>query len=280
MCQQCVWSQSITCLDTAINQVMRIEGSGAFPPRDLADPYALPPSAIVGPYNRSNPLRWECNGANCSNAPGAIDASFAYTGSVVEYASPLPVLGVWQLFLVLCPIGRVIVFLYAGAGCLQLYNLYMMWLVMRASDDLNNADSWNQEMLVLKGLVLTTLVIFTPACLYGGYITAYGDTLRWGAYHRLSIGWALSILLSIVALIPFYGAWKSFKSRPVCVCTCVCVCACVRLCTRGRVVCAVLGAVAWMACIQGAAFRRASLTASLRVVLAALVAGAARRCPN
>ena len=38
---------------------------------------------------------------------------------MVEYASPLPVLGVWQLFLVLCPVGRVIVFLYAGAGCLQ-----------------------------------------------------------------------------------------------------------------------------------------------------------------
>jgi hypothetical protein len=101
---------------------------------------------------------------------------------------------------------------------MQLYNLYMMWRAMRASDDLNNADSWNAEMLVLKGLVLTALVIFTPAALYGGYITAYGDTLRWGAYHRLSIGWGLSLLLSVVALIPFYGAWKSFQSRPVRVC--------------------------------------------------------------
>ena len=44
----------------------------------------------------------------------------------------------------------------------------MMWRVMRASDDLNNADSWNAEILVLKGLVLTALVIFTPAALYGG----------------------------------------------------------------------------------------------------------------
>jgi hypothetical protein len=124
-------------------------------------------------------------------------------------------LGVWQLFLVLCPVGLAIVCLFGGAAALQLYNLVAIWWVIRASDDLNNADSWNNEVRVLRGLVLTALVIFVPASLYGAYITAWGDTIQWGAVHRLQVGWGLSIVTAVVALVPFYGAWKSFKARPV-----------------------------------------------------------------
>jgi len=208
------YASSINCSRSDLNQINRIEGSAAFPPPNASDPYAIPPESTVGSYNRTHPLRWQCKGPACVEAPGAVSGEYAFTGSVREYASPLPVLGVWQLFLVLCPVGQVVVFLYVGALTLQLYNLWTIWRVIRASDDLNNADSWNQEVFVLKGCIFTALVIFTPAALYGAYITARGDTLQWGALHNLQVGWYMSILLSVIALLPFYGARKSFKARP------------------------------------------------------------------
>jgi hypothetical protein len=67
---------------------------------------------------------------------------------------------------------------------------------------------------VLRGLVLTALVIFTPAALYGAYVAARGDTLQWESTHRLQVGWYLSLLISAIALIPFHGARKSFRQRP------------------------------------------------------------------
>ena len=228
------YTSSIACQRTDLNRLNRLEGSAAFPPRNASDPYALPPPADNGPYNRTAPARWQCVCEKgvwvcggralrewpCDKSarpatPGAINKRYPFAGSVAEYASPLPVLGVWQLFLVLCPVGLAIVCLFGGAAALQLYNLVAIWWVIRASDDLNNADSWNNEVRVLRGLVLTALVIFVPASLYGAYITAWGDTIQWGAVHRLQVGWGLSIVTAVAALVPFYGAWKSFKARPV-----------------------------------------------------------------
>ena len=194
--------------------MVRIEGAAAFPVQKREDPTGELPKMESGPYNKTNPTRWVCLGASCSLAPGAVTQKYPYTGSVVEYASPLPVLGVWQLFLVLCPVGLVVVLMYVSSMVLQFYNFWMMWRVLRSSDDLDNADSWRQEQFVLKGFIFSGLILFTPAILYGAYIAARGDTLRWASLHHLQVGWYLSILLSFMAIIPFYGAWKSFKLRP------------------------------------------------------------------
>jgi hypothetical protein len=90
------YRSEISCNRSDLNEMTRLEGAGAFKPPNASDPYALPPSPELAPYDKSNPLRWQSVGAECVRAPGAVSTlqrEFKYTGSVREYASPLPILG-------------------------------------------------------------------------------------------------------------------------------------------------------------------------------------------
>lgn len=58
------------------------------------------------------------------------------------------------------------------------------------------------------------MIALVPAILYGSYISQFGQFDKWGATHALSYGWYVSLLLSIISLLPFYGAWLSYKARP------------------------------------------------------------------
>jgi hypothetical protein len=75
-------------------------------------------------------------------------------------------------------------------------------------------DAWDEEKFVMRSCVVTCLIALVPAILYGAYIAQFGQFDKWGATHALSYGWYVSLLLSIVSLFPFYGAWLSYNARP------------------------------------------------------------------
>lgn len=87
--------------------------------------------------NQSIPeRRWECSGAGCDNATGALNREYRFVGSVRDYAAPAPILALMQVFGRLCSVSMAILGLFVGAMCMQAYNISLIWKAVRTSDDM------------------------------------------------------------------------------------------------------------------------------------------------
>jgi len=161
---------------------------------------------------------WECNGAEeCKDAVGQREAFYAgypLETTHVERAGVRANIVVAQLLSRLCPVSMAIVALYVVAFLLQCLNLGWIWFAIRSSDGMSVDDAWRQERRIMWSCTATATVILLPALMYGAYVSAYGQTDKWGASHRLFVGWYLAIVVAVLSLVPFRGAWLSFLARP------------------------------------------------------------------
>jgi len=159
---------------------------------------------------------WVCDIGSplCPEAVGALQRDYPFVNTVRNYAAPQSMLALMEVFGALCTVTMGIIALFACAFVMQSYNIWLIWTNVRASDDLSVEDAWQQEVFILRCCMLTFVIALVPAILYGCFIAIIGQFDNWGATHDLHVGWYIAILLAAVSLIPFYGAWKSFASRP------------------------------------------------------------------